>query len=369
MTIQQWASTGRFDILLIVARGAVPANGDTNAGIRVHARSDGKDRCQKNKNKQKMKSNIKSTLAVLGCVGLSAGASFAQAIDSNFNANDLILGFRAASGSPGAANVLMINLGSASLYKDANINNANFLNFANIGSQLQTTFGTGIGAGNWYERTDLFGSFASAINGTTADNNAANLSITVQNSTLGTGVEFNSTIYISSVRSAPGAVGSSNSTIPGGVAPAPGQLATNVAGSNILAVGTGAFTTNQVGGVATVASGGVNNWNSTGNVGNGVDWGIFNTEGSFGSNLGSFGGATDVAQYWDLYRLARWGTASSPSQPTVDPLSGRGFFQGTLTLSQNGDVSYLVVPEPTSMLLVSLGLGALALSRRRRTIA
>jgi PEP-CTERM motif len=43
-----------------------------------------------------------------------------------------------------------------------------------------------------------------------------------------------------------------------------------------------------------------------------------------------------------------------------------GSYEGTVTVGTNGLVSFVAVPEPSSMALVGLATGALVLRRRRR---
>ena len=303
---------------------------------------------------------IINKIALLAVAGVLGSGLAAKAQDTTWNNGDIILGFRAAPSSPGAGSTFMVNLGSAVNYKDTI---TNITNIANLNTQLDTLFGNGVGGGNWYERADLFAGFISANNGTSLDNNTFNISIPSQNTSVGSGNEFNSTIYISSVRTAPGTVGSSNSSRPG----SPTQLNPQPAGGLVVGVGA-TLDANAAGtGLATVPTGGFNKWDSGGNAGSGADFGLTEIEASFGNaNLGTFGGIANVEQYWDLYRVARHGTAAFPAIPTSDPNSGLGFFQGTFTLSQNGGVNFVVIPEPSTYALLALGIGVVVIATRRR---
>jgi len=314
---------------------------------------------------KKPKTKIKNTMKIINKIALLAVAGVlgsglaAKAQDTTWNNGDIILGFRAAPSSPGAGSIFMVNLGSAVSYKDTT---TNITNIANLNTQLDTLFGSGVGGGNWYERADLFAGFISANNGTSSDNNSANTTIPTQNTSTGSGNEFNSTIYISSVRTAPGTVGASSSSRPG----IPTQLAPAPAAALMVNVGATLDSNDSNTGLATVASGGFSNWDSAGNAGNGADFGLTEIEASFGgANLGTFGGIANVEQYWDLYRVARWGTFNAPFQLN-DADSGRGFFQGTFTLSQNGGVAFVVIPEPSTYTLLALGLGVVIIATRRR---
>jgi len=287
-----------------------------------------------------------SKLAMM--TSLAMGATFLPAhaaLDSTYAANDVMLGFRAAT-STGATTTLMFNLGSAATYRDAT---SNILNIGTIGSLLNTTYGVGGGdASQWYERTNLWAGFISATNGVNIDDSGG---VPIASQT----TDYNSTIYVSTRRTATGTVGAANSTTPGNSI----ALDAQVGGGYITALG-GTFDTYDSGGIYNQAASTTNGWNSYVTGSNSVDFSTFNIEAAFtAGNRGSFGAAGTVEQIWDFYRVANF--------PNTDVNYGKGIYQGSFTLNSAGDVSYIAaVPEPSTTMLMGLGFAGVFFVMRRR---
>lgn len=284
-----------------------------------------------------MKLINKYVLATIVALGFAIAPTMAQ--DATFNANDVLLGFRAASGN-GTSTTIMVNLGPASAYRDAT---SNFVNFVNIGSILSTAYDS-----NWYERTNLWAGFVSATNGTN-DDDTGGVPIASQTT------DYNSTIYVSTRRTATGAVGSANSTRPGNII----ALNAQNMGGLINTLGN-TFDANDTAGVYNGSSSVTNLWNTSMTGSNGADiGGNYNVEAAFTvGDRGTFGAAGTVEQMWDFYRVAQF--------PVADANAGKGLYQGTFTLNSSGQVSFVAVPEPSTYALLALGAGVVFFAIRRR---
>jgi hypothetical protein len=294
-----------------------------------------------------------ATLVALGIAVMPANA----AVDSTWDANDVILGFRAGTGTIGAGSTLLVNLGSAASYRDtvANINS-----IANLGSVIDSVYGTTAGSGSaWYERTDLWAGFVSATNGQPSDNSGGT-AIASQTT------DYNSTIYVSTKRNATGTLGSASSTRPGNSSALDAQAAgalIDLVLQNTASKDNVAGDSNATAGIAVITSGQVNSWNDQATGSTSADFGVFNIETAFtsGVRFASFGGVSNVEQAWDFYRVATY--------PVTDADAGKGIYQGTFTLDQNGGVDFIVtaVPEPSTYALIALtGVFYLFVNRRRK---
>jgi len=285
---------------------------------------------------------ITRKIAILAVAGLSLVTMTAQAqLDTTFNYNDVLFGFRASSGN-GTSTQLVFNLGSAQSFRDAT---ANRVNFANIGSSLSSTYDA-----DWFNRTNLFAGFIAATNGTNSDNSG--------DTGVGSGVgqtDPNSTIYVSRSRTSVGTVGSAQGSTPGGTIaldPQAAGLAINSLGST--------FNTNQSGGQASLPTATANGWATNVTASNAADFGTFNIEAAFTSGNFTFGSAGTVERMWDFYRVPNFGETT-----------GVGQFQGTFTINSSGDVSFIAVPEPSTYALLGLGaiVGFIAYRRRLQKTA
>ena len=285
-----------------------------------------------------------ATLVSLGIAVMPANA----AVDGTWDANDVILGFRAATGTTGAASTLMVNLGSAASYRDTT---ANINSIANLGSIIDSVYGTTANASTsaWYERTDLWAGFVSATNGQPSDNSGGT-AIASQTT------DYNSTIYMSARRSAAGTLGSASGTRPGNTSALDAQSAgalIDVLRQSTASKDGAAGDSNATAGIVKITSGQTNSWNDFTTGSTAADFGIFNIESAFtsGVRFASFGGVSNVEQAWDFYRLAAY--------PGTDADAGKGIYQGTFTLDQNGGVDFIVttaaVPEPSAVMMSLVG--------------
>jgi len=284
-----------------------------------------------------------ATLVALGIAVMPANA----ATDPTWTANDVIFGFRAATGTTGAGTSLLVNLGPAATYRDtaANINS-----IANLGSTISSVYGS-----TWYDRTDLWAGFVSATNGTNIDNNTGNVAIASQTT------DYHSTIYVSTVRTSQGTEGVAGSNQPGN----PVGINSQSAGGYISTM-RGIISANDLSGtgIAQLSSGLTNSWNTYVTGSSSVDFGVFDIESNFASGVAysSFGGVNNVEQAWDFYRVAKFDTTDSDS--------GKGLFQGTFTIDQSGGVDFIVtsaaVPEPSTYMMSGLALAIGAYLFRRK---
>ena len=289
-----------------------------------------------------MKYITKPLLASCVAIGLTTAPALAV-IDTTFSPNDVILGFRASSGN-GTSTTFMVNVGSATTFRDAS---TNMLNIANIGSALSSAYDS-----NWYDRTNLWAGFVSATNGQNVDNTGG---VAIGSQT----TDYNSTIYVSTRRTALGTAGTANSTRPGNTI----ALDAQVMGSDINTLG-GTFNSISTSGVYNGSSSVTNSWNTYMTGSNSADFsGAYNVEATFTvGNRGVFEDAGTVEQMWDFYRVAQF--------PVSDPDAGKGIFQGTFTLNDSGDVSFIVgaaaVPEPSTYAMMGIACVAAAFHFFRR---
>ena len=270
----------------------------------------------------------------------------ASAANSFYAPGDLVLFFQKEGGS----NTVYANLGSAAtLYRGTAAGAAdgtNNLNFLDLNTTLTSAFGAG-----WASDPAIY----AGLGGVFSTNVTTNLV------TLGDAAR---TLYISQRRDSVGTVGEVNSSqwlVAGNT-----QMS---AGSNGILQMNQAFEVNYDSTV-TVSPTSISTIDNTNPfLAPGIQGAAFasafdggvqqrGTAGSFGS----FGEAGSVEFALDLYRIL--GKTGLPDQ--VDGVLREGSYEGTVTVGTNGLVSFVAVPEPSSMALAGLATGALALRRRRR---
>jgi hypothetical protein len=286
--------------------------------------------------------NTKSlTAAALLIAGLAAAVNSARA--QTPAPGDLLIGFQASSGT-GATTNIEVDLGAASNYATAGVGT---YNIANLNSDLTSTYGS------W-----------------TSD---SNLSFAIIGSNL---VSSSSTSGPKKSLWASGAIGSPYTTVsPSGNGSANSAITSIYNDGNSGAGSFGDFnattlsdingTTATVGSntvtLAAISSATANGASFTGSSGASGNWFIPNVTASLftGANVGSGSASTEVFYYS--------GTAASgtttPGINTVGTLS-------EFTLASNGELSFTVVPEPSTYAAL-IGVAALgySLMRRRKVIA
>jgi hypothetical protein len=295
-----------------------------------------------------IKSMVLTCAVALGAI-LATGAT-AHAQNPNHTPGDLVLFFQNPGGATGADQQVYASLGNtATVFRQAYTDQTNLINIINIGTLMGNTFGA-----SWASETTLYGGLG-GVWGT-----SGSLSSALQNG------DPNRTIYTSQARNATGTVGDQgtvgytlgtdgvmstlansittqnglfeNSTMlqADAIAITPAQLTANVPGQN------------PVGG---------NSWN------NGIPAPGVQQQGS-GGNFGTFGPVANVEFMWDIYRIeAKQGI-------TGQFASGVGLreslYLGTMTLDSSGNVSFVTIPEPSTVALAGIGAVALGMFIRRR---
>lgn len=300
-------------------------------------RSGGNRNHTKNITHVKMKkSNIQTTkLAALATMMLYIQPSNAALV---YNDGDLILGFRATGGTGGTTNVLL-NLGSASVFRDATSQFT--LSLGNVDADLDAVFG-----GAWNTRLDL------------------RWSVSGGQSFEGNGFT-DLTLFASRARAFPfGTVGAANSTAwlrQSGSTQSNPALKLEALGQKFGSGTTGVSGSDQIestnaAGFGLIQSHAQNNsyeefMPGGSQTGAGSSFSYFN--GGIEANFANGAIGTGL----DLYFMA--------------PGSGAGAYEGTFTISDNATITFTPtgVPEPGSAFMLALGLGALLTKRRRQQTA
>jgi len=297
--------------------------------------------------------------SILACALALVGSSAAHA---QLVAGDLVLYFQNPTGTNGS-NTLFVNLGAATTFRGATTgpNVANNISFLNINSALTSAFG-----GNWTTETTLHMGVAAARS---------------NSSTLGASGgtvngDPNRTVYVGQGRNAAGTVGQDNTvgysgfsdaqlgTIAGGVigmitsGTNNGLLGTGT--SLVLAIGTSTID-DQNPFLVTPTNQGAAFTNFAG--------GVQQSEVSSGkpASIGTFGPVSNTEFALDLYRIV---SVTGKTGQLSGDVAGTGSYEGTLTLDNAGNVSFVTIPEPSTYAM--LGLGALLVGyvvRRKKAAA
>lgn len=291
-----------------------------------------------------MKNNIKRyALQVASASILAAFPS--QAANSFYAPGDLLLFFQ----KEGSTNTIYANLGNtATSFRGAAAGAAdgtNQINFLNLNSTLVTAFGAG-----WASDPLIYAGLA-GVWGT------SNTSSVLQNG------DPHRTLYVSARRDSVGTVGSANSNqwIIAGTTQQTSGSSGITDQNNAFEVNYDAMTTISPTSISRIddqnpfLAPGIQNPAFSGAFEGGVQ-----QAGSV-SSFGTFGDAGSVEFALDLYRiLGKTGVVGQ-----VDGVLREGSYEGTVTVGSTGLVSFVAVPEPSSLALIGLAAGSLVLRRRR----
>lgn len=301
-----------------------------------------------------MKSNLKRYALTVASASILA-AFPATAANSFYAPDDLVLFFQQAGGS----NTVYANLGNAAtLYRGTQSGAAGTtsqLNILDLSSTLVSAFGAG-----WASDATVYAGLAGVFS-TSSTSNALTNSDPAR------------TLYLSSARNSVGTVGFADST--GWDLTLAGDTAMDSASTGIQQqnnVLEDSYTTGVTVSLASISQ--IDNQNpllSQGNPPVTIQGNAFadTLEGGVQQQgsaavFGDFGGGVGNAEFaLDLYRvLAKNNISGQVAGGLRD-----GSYEGTVVVGSNGSVSFLTIPEPSSMALIGVGAGALALRRRRRS--
>lgn len=256
----------------------------------------------------------KSLLALAGAAIFLTTSAQAQ----TYTSDDLFIGFRAHAGT-GSTTPLLLNIGQASIYRDA----SGTISIGNIGADLANTFGAG-----WATRSDLWWGVAGAAN-------------------VATGLDPLRTLYASSgspfARQGNATQGTPTSRI--GV-----DLAGNYVNFGVAGVNTAV----KIGDTADA-----NDWAELVTNGNPAQSFSGNSFGYFAGGIEeNFSGGV-AGTSLEMYRALRTGLTDFENPTAGTPGVTPAVFQGSLFISGTGDVSFGAIPEPSTY--ASLAFGGLLL--------
>ncbi|MEI7863926.1 MAG: PEP-CTERM sorting domain-containing protein [Chthoniobacterales bacterium] len=316
--------------------------------------------------------NTLRRLGVASCLTLAAVASASAAVDTSYEENDLLLFFRNPNGTSGQSSMVVSSLGSTyGVFRAAatpgDSSYGTTISLGNLNSLLTTTYGT-----NW---TSPNGNLFVGANGQNGS--------TVGNATSVIEGDYARTFYVTRARNGAGTYGTANSANMS-IATATTTIPSNIQGANSPAINITVPGTLENSGTT------LDTWNpltsqnivsqAYGAINNGI-------VGAVSSTTFNFGSINNVAAALDLWRVSpslnnsgdntawqnTYSIASSYGGGSGAQTKQYGWFLGTLTLSQNGDVNFVggdgvPVPEPGTYVTAAL-LGVAAFLRWRKRAA
>jgi hypothetical protein len=308
-----------------------------------------------------IKRSMRSLALAGGALALTSAAAFA-APDASYQENDLMLFFRNPAGSTGVTDNVFYSLGSTyNVFRAAatptDPNFGTVISLGNINTILTSTFGA-----NWT-------SLSSSIYVGAAGNNGGTSGL---DSSIYDG-DYARTVYVTKPRAGSGQTGLANSPTAAVPVNNAGGVSANIAGANSVAL--------SLSNPAVVANGSTtidnqnpffNNVPSTayGAISGGIMGNLSTNRYTVRTSSGT--DIQNVVVGLDLYRVtpntsdaAAWQNLNNISGVTA----GQGYYLGTVTLSDNGDVNFAAVPEPSTYALLALaaaGLGAHIIRRRKK---
>lgn len=266
-----------------------------------------------------LKSYLKPmALAVLVATGVSLSSVTAAPV--TYSAGDLLMGFR----KTGETESYIINLGSASSFRDAT---SSLSNFRDIGGDLIALFGSG-----WATDPGVSWSIATVISSTLDDDPSRTIYLSLGGN--GSTSQSTANAVFGSSTNRNGAVNQINGF----------QSSVSILEGTEDSGGYGALQANAA----------TNSWFSASHVQDGSDWTAgFNTESTFTNGV--------AGTSLDLYRFGGVNALSTSGLT--------GTYEGTFTIDSNGQISFSTVPEPSTYVLVALAGAFVMIMRRRMTVA
>lgn len=325
--------TGRFESprCTCFQPGAEEPNMNTNTIMKIHTMKTHPQR------------RALATVTLLSMLVISG----AEAANTLYVPGDLLLCFQQQGGS----NTVYVNLGNAaSNYRGAAAGAADgvsHLNIVNINSTLVSAYGT-----NWANDPTIYAGMAGVWGGEPDDESLQN-------------GDPSRTLYVSKARAGAGTIGLANSsgwTINTNTGMTSGAAAIYNQNNAFAQFADAAMVIAP----NTVSRIDENNpFTTAGSIviqstafsifGGGVQ-----QQGSVG-DFGEMGESGTVEFALDLYRI----TAAEGIAGQVPGVLRKGSYEGTVTVNSSGGVSFVAVPEPSSLVLTGLAAGALAFRRRR----